>query len=284
MHHTRYQGTAGKNGTKRITQGARQVNGEKCARNSVAAVPLRAELRLYAEAQVMAFKKLYRSTRRRPAPAAVHHLRVATRRLGALLWLLKPKGRQSHRLRHQFASLTEHLGRIRELDVACMEAKKYGLEHSKLSACRQAERTKLARYLKQRPRKCFGCGLQSLCRDADSANPQFIMERLSELEQRLQSTKAIFLHSPRDTHHFRIKAKRMRYVLEAFGSNPEPLAKLQDSLGKVHDLQILMKLQSRSSELKSHCTIELKQASRLANLAMRFVHLQILQLQDLNLN
>jgi CHAD domain-containing protein len=92
---------------------------------------------------------------------------------------------------------------------------------------------------------------------------KYAAKKLRRLSQRLRQ-RLDHIQGPTDVencHEARITAKRVRYLLEPFDELPganetlEHLKALQDTLGDMHDLHVLLEsLSSRSPELKSLAT------------------------------
>ncbi|BDU78749.1 CHAD domain-containing protein [Mesoterricola sediminis] len=199
-------------------------------------------------------------------PGALHDARVASRRVRAVLDLVRPDcypGLQRHR--RALRRLTRALGTLRELDVhtAFLEDLAWrlpgvtpgaALEHALegLDRQRRKRRAHLAADLPLR-------GLRRLPEllEVPSLPEPFRPSRLADdvwaaLGPRFDEAFALLpglleLEDPEALHRARIRLKRLRYALEALaGAWPEPpapalagLKDLQAALGEHHDLATL---------------------------------------------
>ena len=64
-------------------------------------------------------------------------------------------------------------------------------------------------------------------------------------------------------HEFRIALRKARYALEALGKPVDPLVRLQDHLGRAHDLQLLRDLTHSSPKLDQAQAKEVREAMKL---------------------
>jgi CHAD domain-containing protein len=111
--------------------------------------------------------------------------------------------------------------------------------------------------------------LQRAARDVSSLDTHVVLSQVRRLRDRLQ--RAI-VHPPttnRARHLLRINVKKARYVLEATGRPVTPLVKLQDHLGRWHDLMVLSSVAGRTSQVTRARNREWMIARRLVRPALR---------------
>jgi len=205
--------------------------------------------------------------------SAVHDLRVAVRRSRSVLNLLKPK---ANGLDHQLRRLAKALGAVRELDIADRDAKAYGLKTKKLKRQRKKRIEKAKRHIEISQKK-FGKNLVQT-EDRLAKAPLFLDKRVEKLTDQLSHWQQ---HVPKKAdalHQFRKTVKKSRYTLEALGKNAQPLEKLQDILGRAHDLEVLESLKGRQPAVHADLRRYRRDARRLAPPAIAYAikHLAIL--------
>jgi CHAD domain-containing protein len=199
---------------------------------------------------------------------ALHKARIASRRIREALPLLSA-GDRVRRLERKIRKITRALGPVRELDVALQildEVEKSGeLSRAALTRLRQAiarERQVLQADMK---RRLDGCNLQKLRKRAvlaarRAANDRSLRRdpvrlarararaarRAERLRAAIEGASGIYL--PDRLHDVRIAVKKLRYALELVrelsGSRAvaqlKTLANVQDALGRMHDLEVLI--------------------------------------------
>ncbi len=177
---------------------------------------------------------LLEKTRHSPNPKHVHRLRVCIRRLRTYLWILRGKSERS-RLEKELRSLAHRLGDLRDVDVV----REILVPTDGLRSLRRERREKVLKKLKRKK-------VQRLRRLAsDLSLPAGRPTGLRRLERKLQAWSRRPDYSPRGVHELRIDVKKARYALEALGGPTTSLARLQDALGKAHDLDLVASLGER---------------------------------------
>jgi CHAD domain-containing protein len=207
----------------------------------------------YLAAQGKEFDRLLAcaSRSRRPSVEAVHGLRVAIRRIRAVLWILKQEGRGDRKLDRGLRKLSRGLGAARELDVARRDARVYRLDSKPLKHLRRRRRREAHRLLVRTHRKKLKRRVHDLLDSLHRCDATAAVSRLqSQLSQVGQS----------DLHLLRIEARKVRYVLEALGETYPSLEQLQKSAGKAHDLEVLAQLLDHPPQIRR----DLSRYSRLA--------------------
>jgi CHAD domain-containing protein len=199
---------------------------------------------------------------------ALHKARIASRRIREALPLLSA-GDRVRRLERRIRKITRALGPVRELDVALEildEVERGGeMPRSALTRLRQAiarERQVLQADMK---RRLHTCNIQKLRKRAVAAarrtsangSPRRDPVRLARARGRsarraerlraaIEGASGIYL--PDRLHDVRIAVKKLRYSLELVrdlsGSRAnaqlKTLSAVQDTLGRMHDLEVLI--------------------------------------------
>jgi CHAD domain-containing protein len=207
--------------------------------------------------------------------AALHHTRVASRRLRELLPVLQLDHAVAEKLGRRLRKVTARLGTVRELDVLLIliDELHESRRHEPSSLARIADvvgrerdhaREKLLgkklsmRDFKQIARK-LGRAVDTL-KELDEAPPDGrsnahgwrwaldarIARRASSLRDAVHAAGTVYL--PERLHTVRIAVKKLRYALElsaevaGIRSTPElrTLKRAQELLGRLHDLHVLL--------------------------------------------
>jgi CHAD domain-containing protein len=202
---------------------------------------------------------------------AVHAARVASRRLRELLPVLQLKGDTAHKLGRRMRKVTSRLGAVRELDVLLIlteelhESGRYDpgalrLVRERIVEERARTRDRVGRRLPvpelKRISRKLGRLLEEVEKDdnadGDAAERAWrwaaearVARRAAALLDAIRSAGSLYL--PDRLHAVRIGVKKLRYALE-LASNVPPardpdlrlLKRVQDLLGRMHDLQMLI--------------------------------------------
>jgi len=194
----------------------------------------------YFKQQVLSFNKLAQSQARRMTLEGVHDLRVSTRRLRSLLWLIKTAKVPIPTNTKKFLKDLGHtLGEKRKWDVALQGARKYQLSQKSLLRKQKKAGRDLQKVLKSPETLTLTKGLRALERSFKDRNLKIPKKDLDTLEIEIKKWLAAKKLSRKKMHNLRIEAKKMRYVFEALDAPVADLEKLQDRLGKSHDLTVL---------------------------------------------
>lgn len=206
----------------------------------------------------------------------LHQCRVATRRLRELLPLCGAElsGRVAARARKRVRSLGRALGPVRELDVALGLIRELEQEgraqpaaamrlRQRVKEERERQRNRMLVRLKpaaiRKAEREVAEVLKALgMRDGTDAWALVLATRMSERADRLRDavTDAGPMYVSERVHEVRIAAKKLRYAVELATETGEvdgadtvvSLKRVQDGLGRLHDLEILQGL-LRSIEL-----------------------------------
>ena len=209
----------------------------------------------------------------------LHQCRVATRRLRELLPLCDVElgVRIAARARKRVRQLGGALGAVRELDVALGlvdEVERAGrAQPAAADRLRQRVREERERQRERMRARLKPAWLRKVARDvaevlkaigmrdATDAWALVLAERLSERADRLRDAVAGAgpMYVSERVHEVRIAAKKLRYALELAAETGEAdtadavarLKKIQDSLGRLHDIEILQEF-LRSIDLLAH--------------------------------
>jgi len=199
-------------------------------------------------------------------PEALHDFRVGLRRLRTLLRAYRPFQAAGRKAERRLKDLAGRTNRARDVEVALawLDARREGLApHEGVGAARLA-----ARLAAERDRDGNGDGpeaaagwsalsrdlTQRLARDPDGAQPPppfaataaaCLREHAGRLREQLAEVREIA--DQEAAHRARIAAKRLRYLLEPLAGSVDgvnaatrALASLQDTLGTLHDLEVLI--------------------------------------------
>lgn len=196
----------------------------------------------------------------------VHQARVASRRLREAVPILATglKGSKAGKARRKIRRLTRALGTVRELDVTLTIldelARADGVPRSAVEAVRArviAERDhgrdtmlkRLDRVNVEKLHRRLGSVAEALERSTDEAWRGTLAARLLTRARRLSDAidAAGQMYAPERLHQVRIATKKLRYALEiaagvgvaAVAPRVRALKRVQDLLGRMHDLQVL---------------------------------------------
>jgi len=201
-------------------------------------------------------------------PATIHDLRVATRRLQEALDLFAPvlPGRESRRLRRRARRVRRHLAALRDADVVAEIAASFPEARPMLRALALAPRA-----LRARARAGDGGvqvpGIRKRVASFNHASasrgpalPASARGRASAIEalgRRAAKVETILagvrIEKVEEAHALRVAVKRYRYTLELMdeagiarpGAALEEARRVQEALGNVHDLDMLIDLLRR---------------------------------------
>lgn len=195
----------------------------------------------YLEEQTRLLKRLGSPATAKPSRQSVHKLRIAARRARAALWILE---RGSVRIRAKKLSQRLHalgraLGKVRELDVAIEDAKTYGLDPSGLKVLRKTERRRLQKTLRRARFKRLSREIAAVAVKTKSRTGLGFEDAAGALLDRLHRWHRMTSKKDAELHRIRIAMKKIRYCLEATRRPVSPLQKLQEAIGKAHDLEVL---------------------------------------------
>jgi CHAD domain-containing protein len=195
---------------------------------------------------------------------AVHQARVASRRLREALPVLAASGDDAlRRARKRVRRVTRALGPVRELDVALAHLSEFESKGAAPSAAIEHVRRFITRQRNERRRAMLGvltpgkleklkkpvtqAGVPAGARAAaDVEASRRVIARSTKLAQAIERAGGMYL--PDRLHAVRVAAKKLRYALELqqqirrsrATSRIEQLKAMQDLLGRMHDLEVLI--------------------------------------------
>jgi CHAD domain-containing protein len=194
----------------------------------------------------------------------VHKLRVATRRLRSLLWLLEEEGLEVGPAK-SLKKLGRALGEKRELDVMEEDAKIFGIKLKGLKKRKQASLEGVKRSTHPRVEKELLEKLKALREiSKELSNAPIAKKKLREKLRGWEKRKL----TEKNFHTFRVLMKKVRYALEALGKKARPLKPLQEHLGRAHDLQVLGNESQKNKQLKGAQKASLAAAKKLKEKAI----------------
>jgi CHAD domain-containing protein len=202
---------------------------------------------------------------------ALHRARVASRRLRELLPVLQLEGETGRKLSNRLKKVTTRLGTVRELDVLLLlidELHVSGRQQSALgrvgvvvAKSRDDARKRLVSQLPLADMQRLAQKLERVVADLRSAEASSsrvaarhwrwavdaqVAGRASRLSAAIADAGAMYL--PERLHTVRIAVKKLRYAFELAadlggdkgGTELRVLRRMQDILGRMHDLQMLI--------------------------------------------
>lgn len=201
--------------------------------------------------QIEAFEDRFQALRGTPSKEDIHQLRITLRRLRASLWMASHAHPRIFfgSLQKQLRQLSQALGQVRELDVARDDALKYQTTSNRIVRERKKARQHLSievwpKYQRKIPHQLH----QALRQTEQQAKKQFA-PAIALLTSRLATLLEHRARKKKHWHQLRVIVKKARYALEAIGIDARQLHDLQDSLGRVHDLETLERLSKGSKSL-----------------------------------
>lgn len=197
------------------------------------------------------FDRLARKTALRPTEDHVHDLRVLTRRLRADLWLV-PKSRRTRRMkkaRRDLKQLASVLGEQRKYDVALEDATHYHRGTKKIKSCLKTARKNVKRALLKQKRKSYSLEIKKAVRDMNRLSAASFVPHILAVKRSLGSASRRPPRTANARHHLRIEIKKARYILDTLNNDVPSLNRLQEHLGRWHDLVVLSGLSRADKSL-----------------------------------
>lgn len=205
----------------------------------------------YKKDQIKNFENVFKKASKHPTAKRIHKIRITIRRLSVVL--------NSRKLK----DLAKVLGKERDLDVAILNAKKYGLGSKKLIEVKKSVRKKTLREMKKFNIK--------LLHHAPNANIMVTYKRMMrKLNLQLEEFQKIEM-TDKKIHQLRITIKKVRYGLEAIGHPYLKLQKMQDLLGNIHDLEVLQKLKGKHKKIQTDKKVATEEFMRSYKSLLNFI-------------
>ncbi len=182
----------------------------------------------------------------------IHQLRVATRRVRTIVWVLQLSTNLKHikKFKHELQAVAKMLGHVRELDVAILDAKQYGINSSVLIKKRKTNAKKLQMHINRNHRKHLAKQLSEITKTVAEINPKLLNKAYKHLALQLNKQLKQNLNKETSLHQLRITLKKARYAIEAMGKPVKPLKELQQILGDAHDLETLQGFLGKNKKVK----------------------------------
>lgn len=192
---------------------------------------------------------------------SVHSLRITIRRIRAIFWIVRhcENGPRLKTSDQRLRKLTRALGKIRELDVAIKDAKSYYIQNDELKRRRDEISRAPSKALSKRGFNRIRKQLIADSKKIANSKRLKLTDSYRRLRKQIQKWEERKAYHKSDLHRLRILVKRTRYSLDALGTPIHQLADLQDKLGKMHDLEVLVCLLGRHAPVaKTLCSLKLE--------------------------
>lgn len=227
--------------------------------------------------QMRIFERQIASTHRKHTNKNIHQLRITTRRIRAVLWLVKHgvPHLSFETLNSDLRKLSQALGFVRELDVAIQDAKEFRLQTKKLKKRRRSARKNLFELTDDRHRRKMIRRLHKAFIEIQRHQEQTLAPGMNLLKHKLLPWTRKFLTTQDDFHKVRIITKKTRYILEIIGKPSQPLCELQDVLGKGHDLEVLQDYVKASPQVHEAAKEHYQKGLRMIRPTLRFALRQL---------
>jgi CHAD domain-containing protein len=231
----------------------------------------------YLEDQRAAFAEQAEDAFQKPTKQNIHDLRVTVRRIRAVLWLLERSSPNRHfpKLSSSLCKFARVLGELRELDVAIKDAHDYQIADSDLKSKRINGQDRVSRRIDLPHRKKVLRRLDKAIEDLHLRPNLNLHPGICALQQRLSPWRGKKNLESQEFHRLRIATKKARYALEAIGKPVEPLRRLQDLLGRGHDLQVLQELSEKNPFVQADMISRYQEASPLIQSTLEFAVKQL---------
>lgn len=238
---------------------------------------LKPVLLLKLKSQQKAFEDLQSKVRKKPTAGKVHRLRVLTRRLRAPLWLALQchDTKAIQKAQRGLRKLGRSLGELRKWDVAIEDAEAYAEDTAEIESQRRKAVNALQLELKPKRMKKLSKVLGKAIDDISKIPP---IQLASPLEPLRRALLDMLEHSPKTKparHHLRIRLKRVRYLIESLGHQSASLEKLQEALGREHDLDFLQSFLGRKSVIQRDELREQERSQKLLGPAIHSAHREL---------
>lgn len=201
----------------------------------------------------------------------VHDLRVTTRRLRASLWVVRHSmiDAYAERGHRELRSIGKALGERRMWDIALGDAEHYGADTSEIEKERRRAHATMRRALRHARVHKLVTSLHKLEPEIPGLMLEKLLPWLRDHEWELTYRLGHPPKTPTERHKLRIQAKKTRYVLESLGRRAPSIEKLQDHLGREHDLHVLREIIGAKRALVRDTRIVRIRADRVMPSALR---------------
>jgi CHAD domain-containing protein len=234
----------------------------------------------FLKGQRKAFKTLSAAlSKKRPDMDDLHALRVTTRKIKSIIWLLKSSDiAKKSKLNKNLKELAHILGQVRELDVGITDSKKFGLHGARLENQKHKALKNLNTHLQSKKFRKIQHELKDFQKEIEKSDQLEISGAVTIMKSKLHGNGRKQPSSKPALHRMRRDFKRARYILEIFDRPVSPLKTVQDKLGRIHDLELLEKMCGRHKMVTKEILKRQKAADRLVLRGSRFAIEQLSRL------
>ena len=238
----------------------------------------------YLDTQVQAISSGSKKVRHLTSGEPVHELRLATRQVRAVFWVLKHSTEHVRfkKLDLRLRELGEALGKVREIDVAIADANHFKIKSSKLIPIRMEAVKKLRKLIKRHQRQSLNKLLSLANKSVRSMSSIQVTEAREKLNKSLNHQLTQDIHGTAKLHKLRIAVKKARYAIDAMSGSfsptnrsNHPMKELQDVLGHAHDLELLQGFTGKNLKIKTKQSVLNAEAVRLSRPALQFAVSQL---------
>lgn len=231
----------------------------------------------YLGRQTQAFEKIAADAYLDTAKKNVHLLRVTTRRIRSVLWLVEHADPNFtfKKLSSSLQKIGQALGKCRELDVVLQDCAAYPLKVKKLKFERRSARKKLLPLLCPKEQKKIAGELEKTLGKLQTHPEIDLLPAIAQLRTKLNPWLQRKNISEAKMHELRITIKKIRYAFEALKISVDPLRKLQDFLGKFHDLEVLDLYLKKNKKVQTQIATQYQQTKPAIKPALQFAKKQL---------
>jgi CHAD domain-containing protein len=206
----------------------------------------------YLDDQISAFKKLLKNVSQNPETEQVHKLRVTTRKLRTILWVLRDSSDigSTKKISRHLQDLCKELGRQREIDTLVEDGTQFHLKTSHLRRKQTLIQLEVRNVANRKRYRKLSSKLKRVARKFQDHPALRWEDTTGRLQAKLKPWLHCHLESGDDFHELRKTMKTIRYSLSGFGHLDSKLLKLCELLGRVHDLAVLQRNYKTISRIK----------------------------------
>jgi len=231
--------------------------------------------------QARVFKKKFKSLRANSSFEHIHTLRVNIRQMRSILWLYK-KSNSEFRFRslsHLLSKVSRQLGKVRTLDVAIQDSKKFRIRNKVLLKKRNLAEMSLQKMTSHKKRQQLNQKLLRALKKLESYPQSRLKAGVLELQARVRQWKYNKHQNPKELHRLRKIVKKTRYTLEAFARPVPSLEKLQEHLGRGHDFDALQTYLGKNKKVEQAAKRRYRLAQREKTLVLKSAIQNLNQIQ-----
>ena len=232
----------------------------------------------YFSEQESKFHQQSANTLRTPSPNNVHQLRVTLRRLFTVFWLAERASENISLtgLIEPFSHLSHDLGQLREIDVAIIDAKEFHLNPGPLKNKRKQLLKKILIDLKMNHRRELFGFLQQVHGQMSRNSELDIKPGNRVLGKKSKAWSHKGVQKGESLHQLRLFVKKTRFALEISKKSTKPVRKLQNVLGRGHDLRVLEELLGKNPKIRTQRKKFLNKARKLLKPSLKFARGELL--------